>query len=82
MGGNRHFDEDETASLRIGLELERYLGLGYDSISTVEGNRRKSSSTVLLVVIFVLDLWHNKPVSTTGVTKAVVCAILSVGWCI
>ena len=25
---------------------------------------------------------HSSQCSTTGVTKAVVCAILSVGWCI
>ena len=29
-----------------------------------------------------LSYFSFQPVSTTGVTKAVVCAIMSVGWCI
>ena len=29
-----------------------------------------------------LSYFSFQPVPTTGVTKAVVCAILSVGWCI
>ena len=29
-----------------------------------------------------MDIIHSSQYSTTGVTKARVCAILSVGWCI
>ena len=39
--------------------------------------KKKVSSGVNMHVAF-----NSSPCSTTGVTKAVVCATLSVGWCI
>ena len=36
----------------------------------------------LLFVVCFFNISHSSQCSMTGVTKAVVCAILSVGWCI
>ena len=29
-----------------------------------------------------IEIYHSSQCSTTGITQAVVCAIMSVGWCI
>ena len=33
-------------------------------------------------LLFLISISHSSLCSTTGVTKAMVCVILSVGWCI
>ena len=47
------------------------------SSGTVVFEIMSSSGTVVFEI-----LSHSSKCSTTGVTKAVVCVILSVGWCI
>ena len=72
-------------SIRLGLSLR----LWFRSRIRVRGQDMVMVRVVFTLKFLLSTQWRGKGVishsnqcSTTGVTKAVVCATLSVGWCI
>ena len=73
----------------LGNSVKRFWEIGNLHTGRGSGGRMKSSCVVPAWVIFivilhliVITISRSSQCSTTGVTKAVVCVILSVGWCI